>query len=277
LATPSLFTIYRKPPRLGNTLVIGVSQSGESPDVVEVVGEARRQGCRTLAITNAATSPLAAASEHQLVLGIPSERAVAATGTYTATLLAFALLSAAMRGSSADIVALRRIPHAVEETVADAFARIGRIRSDALPLTATWTVLGRGFCYGTGFETALKLKEVAQVAAESSSPADFLHGPIAAAGRGSAAMLIAPRGRTLPEMKVLASRLIDREVSVVAASNDDGLVASLPTAFRLPRVPEWLSPLTAIVPGQVMALEMARRRGLDPDRPRALEKITRTF
>jgi glucosamine--fructose-6-phosphate aminotransferase (isomerizing) len=277
LATPSLFTIYRKPPRLGNTLVIGVSQSGESPDVVEVVAEARRQGCCTLAVTNAATSPLAAASEHLFTLGIPSERAVAATGTYTATVLAFALLSAAIRGSSSDITALRQVPHAVRTTVAGAFERIADIGSDALPLTAKWTVLGRGFCYGAGFETALKLKEVAQVAAESSSPADFLHGPIAATARGSVVMLIAPRGRTLPEMKELAPRLIERGAHVVAASDDDELIGSLPAAFRLPLVPEWLSPLVAVVPGQVLALEMARRKGLDPDRPVGLEKVTKTL
>jgi len=192
LATPSLFSVYNEPPRLENALVIGISQSGQSPDIVAVLEEARRQGAPTLAITNDPASPLAAQSDYAIPLHAGEERAVAATKTYTAQLVALALLSCALSDDLDRLQALRRAPLAVErvlggeELIASAVERYRYMEA--------CVVLGRGYNYATAFEIALKLKELNHLIAESYSSADFLHGPIAVVGSGFPALVVAPSG-----------------------------------------------------------------------------------
>ena len=276
LATPSLFTFYDAPPSLAGALVIGVSQSGQSPDIVSVVESGRKQGALTLAITNRPGSPLAAAAEHTLPLLAGEERAVAATKTYTAQLGALALLSAALEGGEARQAELSRAPALVEQAIAlnaGVADRVARYR-----YAEHFAVVGRGFNYSTAFEVALKMKETSYLVAEPYSPADLLHGPMAMIDRGFPVLLVAPSGRVLSDVAQLAGLLEQRSAELVAISDDDSVLGRARVALPLPGgVPEWVSPLVAVVPGQMFAVALARTRGLDPDRPRGLQKVTETL
>ena len=269
LATPSLHTVYDAPPRFIDAIVIGISQSGASPDVVSVVAEGARQGALTAAITNDPSSPLAAAAAHVVDLGAGEERSVAATKTYTASLAAIAALAAEGDPQLSGEVA--RLPGALAAQLAltgDAGA--------AVEAAAGWerlTVVGRGAHYATAFEAALKVRELAGIVAEAYSPADLLHGPIATAGPGQPLLAIAPVGPTEGSMRELVAAARERGAHVAAIGHDPALGDPF---LELVDVPEWLGPAVAIVPAQLLAVGLAERRGVDVDAPFGLSKITLT-
>ena len=275
LATPSLFTIYGRPPRFGNALVLGISQSGKSPDIVAVVAEARRQGALTAAITNVADSDLAQEADHTINLQAGVERSIAASKTYTSELAAIALLSAHLKPDQGMLEALGQVPQVVAATLSmnDEVARI----SQRYRYMRDCVVVGRGYNYATAFELALKLKELTYTIAEPYSSADFLHGPLALIEHGFPAIVIAPSGVPLPEMLGFMRGLKEREAEIIAISDSqDALqLADVPLALPHP-VPEWLSPIPAIIPGQLLAMYLAHVRSYDPDHPRGLRKITET-
>src|SRR6266550_697241 len=274
-ATPSLYTVYDAPPELGPAAVIGISQSGAAPDVVAVLDEAKRQGRPTLAITNNSRSPLADTADWVLPLHAGEERAVAATKTYLNSIAAVALLSTVAMGDPERLAALRSAPAAVAKqiettlAVADQLDRYGEIESGS--------VVTRGVNYGTAFEIALKIRELSGAPFEAFSSADPLHGPIAALKRGRPAIVIAPTGRTLDSMREAIQKIRERGAELIAISDDIDFLASAQTAFPLvPDLPEWLSPLLTVVPGQVAAVQLAKLRGADIDSPIGLTKVTRT-
>ncbi|HET7544789.1 MAG TPA: SIS domain-containing protein [Polyangiaceae bacterium] len=275
LAVPSLFTLYGAPPRLSRALTIGISQSGQSPDVVSVLQEARAQGALTLALSNELESPLARAARCRLPLLAGPERAVAATKTYTAQLFALAMLSAALESSAERWAELAQVPEWLAAVLArntDLTEAVSAFR-DARRLL----VLGRGFNYATAFELALKLKETSYVLAEPYSVADLLHGPVALIDSGFPVILIAPSGRSLVDVADLLSLLEARGARVLALSNAKEVLARVALQLELPAgVPEWLSPIVSIVPGQLFAGALAVQAGHDPDRPRGLAKVTLT-
>lgn len=275
LATPSLFSVYDEAPDLEGGLVIGISQSGQSPDIVSVLAEARQQGAPTLALTNDPGSPLAQQADHVISLHAGQEQAVAATKTYTAQLTALALLSCTMDSKPDRLEALRRVPLAVErvlggeERIADAVERYRYMES--------CVVLGRGYNYATAFEIALKLKELNYLVAESYSSADFMHGPIAVVGSGFPAMVVAPSGKMFNTMRDFSRELGARGAELLIISDRQDLLAEAMTPLSLPAdLPEWLSPLVAVVPGQLVALHLTLVKGNDPDRPLGLAKVTIT-
>jgi glucosamine--fructose-6-phosphate aminotransferase (isomerizing) len=276
LATPSLFTFYEAAPSLAGALVVGVSQSGQSPDIVAVVDSGRRQGALTLAITNRPASPLAAAAAHTLPLRAGEEKAVAATKTYTAQLCALAMLSAALEGEESRWRELARVPELVERAISLNHPRVDE-QVARYRYAEHFVVVGRGFNYATAFEVALKMKETSYLVAEPYSPADLLHGPVAMIDRGFPVLLVAPSGRVLPDLAHLAGQLEARRAEVVAISDDPGVLARARASLPLPPgAPEWVSPMVAVVPGQLWAVALARTRGLDPDEPRGLSKVTET-
>ena len=276
LATPSLYTIYHTPPRMRGALVVGISQSGESPDIVGVLEEGRRQGRPTIAITNNEQSPLARVADHVIPLHAGPERSVAATKTYTTQLTAIALLAAAFAGRQDRLDELRRLPDTVSATLDS--ASVLAPRAERYRFMEQCVVLGRGFAYPSALELALKLKELTYVQAQAYSSADFRHGPIATIGAGSPVVLLMPRGEAFADMLELAHELWARGAELLVASDDPTATALATTALPLPvTLPEWLSPITAIVPGQLFALHLTLVRGLDPDRPRGLQKVTRTL
>lgn len=274
LASPSLHTLYGTPPRYDGALVIGISQSGASPDVVGVVEEASRQGCLTVAVTNEPDSPLASAAAHVVDLGARPERAVAATKTYTASLAAVAALVTEIAGDPERRGELSRIPGflAGQLDLAEPVAA-------AVTAAAGWArgaVIGRGANYGTAFEVALKIKELTGVAAEPYSPADFMHGPVAQAGPDYPVLALAPSGPTHDNVAAALVEVRGRRARPIVVSDDPTLAHDDEAWLPLVTVPEWLSPLVAVIPGQLLAVGMAERRGLDVDEPFGLSKVTRT-
>jgi glutamine---fructose-6-phosphate transaminase (isomerizing) len=274
LATPSLFSRYATPPRLAGALVIGISQSGRSPDVVAVIEEARRQGELTAAMTNDPASPLAVAAEHPLDLRAGTELSVAATKTYTAELMAIAMLAVGLGdGDASEHEALLRVPDAQRAALEHA-DRVSAM-ADAHAGLVDCAVLGRGFNLATAFEWALKLKELAYVRAQAYSSADFQHGPVASLAHGGDILAVVARGPLAADTAELVARLRkERRARVIVLARD-----ALPGADQLPfpdTLPEWLSPLVDIIPAQLFTAALARAKGLDVERPRGLKKVTLT-
>lgn len=275
LATPSLYTIYNQTPRVRNALVIGISQSGKSPDIVSVLEDARKQGALTAAITNFPESDLGSAADHVIALHAGEERSIAATKTYTSELAAVALLAATLAEDDSRLEAIARIPDSVASAL-EIDARVAEI-APRYRYMRDCVVIGRGYNYATAFELALKMKELTYTIAEPYSSADFMHGPLALIEYGFPAIVIAPSGAMLPEMMTFIRLLREREAEAIVISDDGAALDLGRTRLPLPQgVPEWLSPLTAIVPGQLLALYLAHARDYDPDHPRGLRKVTET-
>ena len=276
LATPSVVSIYGAEPNVKDALVIGISQSGASPDIVAVIDSAARQGAATLAITNDPSSPLATTADHVFDLAAGPERAIAATKTYTTSLLAIARLSLALAPDAAAEAALEQLPGAMS----DALAVEGRVAEVVAGLGSLdrCVIVGRGFEYATAREWALKLKELAQVFADPYSSADFRHGPIALVQPGIPALVLAPSGAPATSMAELVRDLSARDVHTVVLSDDAAILELGSWSIPIPAgIPEWLRPVVSIVPGQLFAYHSTLARGLDPEAPRSLTKVTRTL
>jgi glucosamine--fructose-6-phosphate aminotransferase (isomerizing) len=276
LAAPSLFTLYRQPPRLKGALVVGISQSGQSPDIVGVLAEGRRQGCPTLAITNDPASPLAQAADFIIHIQAGVEKAVAATKTYTAELMAVAMLSQALNPDAERGAALARVPDWIEQTLAldEEIAEIAR----RYRFMQTCVVLGRGYNYATAYEWSLKLKELAYILAEPYSSADFLHGPVAVVERGFPVMAVAPHGEVLDGMLALLQQLRQaaRAELLVISDVQEALELAQSRILLPAGIPEWLTPLVSIVPAQLFSYYLTREKGYDTEQPRGLHKVTET-
>ncbi len=274
LAAPSLVTLYGATPHMASALVLGISQSGQTPDVVAVTEAARAQGCTTLAITNDPSSPLAQAASHCLPLRAGEESAVAATKTFTASLMVLAMLSAALGGDEASWRELATIPELAQRTI-DANGALDAITTLGHP--SRLVVLARGFNYASAFEIALKIKETSYVLAEPYSFADLLHGPVAMLEEGFPVLVVAPRGQSSGDVPRVVEIVTRRGARLLAISDDDALLARAELGLRLPAgVPEWLSPFPAVIAGQLLAGTLAAALGRDPDHPRGLSKVTLT-
>jgi glucosamine--fructose-6-phosphate aminotransferase (isomerizing) len=275
LAAPSLFTHYESPPRLEGQCVFGISQSGSAPDVLAVIKEAVRQGALTIAVTNDAASELAKAADLLIPLGAGAEQSVPASKTYTASLLALAMLSQALDPEPAFEAALTRVPRALDE----ALTREAEL--DRLVPTFAGTraiVLGRGFNLSTAEEIALKLTETSYVLARAWSVADFEHGPIAVVDAGLPILIVGGGGPTGSELDEVAQRLGGYGCRVIGLLDGGSGRLDRDAAVSIDSgLPEELTPLTLVVLGQLLALHVALARRLDPDRPRSLHKVTRTW
>ncbi|MFN2303825.1 MAG: SIS domain-containing protein [Anaerolineales bacterium] len=276
LATPSLLTIYQQPPNLSDSLVLGISQSGKSPDIVSVLTEAHKQGALTAAITNFPTSDLGQAADLVLDLNAGEEKSLAATKTYTAQLTCLALLSLQLNFSQQLERDLQILPDQIEQ-VFNHEAEISHLVERYRYMTHN-VVIGRGFNYASAFEFSLKMKELTYTIAEPYSSADFLHGPVALVDYGFPVFVIAPSGMMVPEMKSLLKKVRGRHAEVIVISDHQDLISSADRFLELPTgVPEWLSPIVAILPGQMFAMYLAHTRGYDIDNPRGLNKVTETW
>src|SRR5947209_14123541 len=274
-ATPSLYTIYEQPPRLDGAIVLGISQSGASPDVRAVLAEARRQGRPTLALTNDPASPLAEEADQVLPLEAGEEKSVAATKTYLNSLGAIALLFAAIGTDGTGRAELERVPEALEEQIELSFATAPALSAYADVVGAT--VVARGVNYGTAFEIALKIRELSGLMVEAYSPADLMHGPIAAIQPGWPVVVVAPTGPAHESVAELVPALDSRARPLPHVADVRAVLRRAQTTLVLaPGVPEWRSPLTAVLPGQVAAMRLASLRGLDLDSPVGLRKVTLT-
>jgi fructoselysine-6-P-deglycase FrlB-like protein len=282
LAAPSLATVYAARLDLHGVLAVAVSQSGATEEIVTTLDWSRACGARTVAITNQAGSPLTEVADVSLVTQAGEEQAVPATKTYTAQLAAMAVLAAALSGSpggsgggGVDVGALGRVPEAVAGMLE--VAPTAEKLAERLVGVDTLVVSGRGFAYSTALELALKLKEACYLTAVGLSYADLVHGPIAIVDADTPALLVAAGdGPMVPEMTGLARRIAATGAPVYGIGGDPGFAAACRAALPGPALPEHLAPLALVVPGQLLAEALARARGIDPDAPRGLRKVTQT-
>lgn len=261
LASLSSVTLYGARPDMSGVLFLAVSQSGHSPDVVEATAQARAYGALTVAVCNDPSSPLAETAEQVIEIRAGAERAIAATKSYTAELLAIYLL---LGGGAADA-----LPAAVEATLdmaSNAIEAAQEMRhTDRLLFTA------RGLSYPTAREAALKVMETSYLTALAFSGADLLHGPLAVVDSTLPVVAVAGAGPTTESMAAVIARLEKRGARVLQVG--PGRDLDIASANLEPD----LAPIVEILPLQRLALELARARGIDPDRPRALSKITNTW
>jgi glucosamine--fructose-6-phosphate aminotransferase (isomerizing) len=277
LAAPSVFTLYDTVPKFGeNALVLGISQSGAAPDVTEVVRRARESGALTACITNEADSALASVSEFPLLIGAGEEIGVAATKTYTGSLALLALLSTALDDTHPErLEHLRRAADAMEKALGldNAIKHLVEKYADL----SGCVILGRGYNHATATELALKLTETCGIAARAYSAANFQHGPIAQVVRGYPCLLFAPNGKAFTPMAKLAEKLRAQNPALICFAHDAAFLAGSETAVRIPGpVTEWVSPLVYIIAGQLFTYWLCTLKGLDPDSPRGLAKVTQT-
>lgn len=268
LSAPSLFGPYAAPPDMSGALVVAISQSGSSPDLIEVMKEARRQACPSIVITNAPDSALAATGDHVIPMAVGPERAVAATKSYTASLAAIASLSAAWSGSGDD--ELDTVPTAIARALAlDA----DTVDLDTIATTGRVAVVGRGYNQSTAFELAIKMQELSQVLAHPYSSSDFRHGPLALVEPGFPMILINAAGALAADLDELTRQVRDLGADPITISNTRERSTG---AAGYPAIAEWLSPMVSIISGQLITHRLTRLRGLDPDAPRTIIKVTKT-
>ena len=277
LAAPSITTLYEARVDYRNALVVGISQSGESTDTNLVLERARQQGALTLGITNESGSAMARIAEHVFLVRAGHEKSVAATKTYTGQMLTMYLLAYAL-GGAVRIADLERIPDVVRATLA-LEPEIAAL-SERYRFMRHAVVVGRGLNYSNAFEMALKLMETCYVVAERFSSADFLHGPIALVEQNFPVFAFAPPGKTWPSIGETLTKLQALQAEIVAIT-DSGNREVDPRATRVIRLPrrvkEILTPIPYIVPAQIFAACLAVHKGLDPDKPRTLTKVTLTL
>jgi glutamine---fructose-6-phosphate transaminase (isomerizing) len=275
LSAPSVYTIYKAPLKLQNALVIGVSQSGEGEDINLVLEHARTAGAYTVGITNEPASSMTALVDETLLMHGGRERSVAATKTFTGQMMLFYMLAASLADG----------PVAFDyEVIPDLAARALEQQPAILELVQRYVfmencvVVGRGLAYANSYELALKLMETCYVVAERFSSADFLHGPLAMVERHFPVIIFAPPGVMLAGVKDLIRRLGELHADTLAITGDLDVAAGCTRAIIMPReIGEFLAPIPYIVPGQLFAALLAEAKGLDPDSPRSLSKVTRTL
>lgn len=272
LASPSTISAYGAEPDLRDVLMFGVSQSGGSPDLIRYLQVARAQGALTVAVTNNADSQLAQEAEIHLDVMAGPERAVAATKTYTAELLALYLLLDRIRGGSATAKPLPELGDAVLGQEQHIAAQAQRYRfAQRLVTTA------RGYSYPTAREAALKLMETSYLSAQAFSGADLMHGPLAVIDTQVPVLAVVADGPGGNAMGPVLERLIDVGADVFTVGTEEAVERSTGGLVLPANVPEEISPILEILPFQLLAMHLAVARGGNPDAPRGLRKVTETL
>jgi len=275
LAAPSIHTLYHARLDLRQALVVGISQSGAGPDINVVLEAARRQHAYTVGITNEAHSEMARVVDEVFLVRAGKQRSVAATKTYTGQLMLLYLLAAAL-GPRITLPEVNEIPGQVEK----ALSLAPQIRElvERYRYMRQCVVVARGLNYANAFELALKLMETCYIVAERFSSADFLHGPIALVERDFPVIVLMPPGKTFKELKSLVHRLHSLRAETLAITSADAKLPDSTRVIGIPgSVPEIYSPIPYIVPGQLIAEALAEVKGIDPDKPRSLQIVTRTL
>ncbi len=277
LAAPSIYTLYNTTLDFREALVIGISQSGESTDTNLVLKRARAQGTLTIGITNEASSAMAKLADEVFLVRAGREKSVAATKTYTGQLLMFYLLAYAL-GADIRLDEVRRLPDWTESALK--LEKSIALLCERYRFMEHAVVVGRGLNYANAFEFALKMMETCYVVAERFSSADFLHGPIAMVGPSFPVFLFSPPGVTAPSTREMLEKLrsLKAETVVISDAANRDMTGSATRSIRLAsRLRELYTPIPYIVPAQLFAACLASQKGLDPDKPRTLTKVTRTM
>lgn len=267
LVSPSTLTLYAARPDLSDVLYVAISQSGRSPDLLGSLTAARDCAALTLAVTNDAASPLASAAHLHVDVLAGTERAVAATKTYTAQLLALHQLFA---GAETDLAAL---PDAAARTL-ESVHRVAEV-ADRYRFATSLVTTGRGYSYPTAREAALKVMETCYLGAQAFSGADLLHGPLAMIDENVPVIAVATPGVGGDALRPVLDRLREIGADVVAVGGTVDGADGIPVVTDA--LPEEANPIVEILPLQQLAWHMALARGADPDRPRGLAKVTETW
>jgi glucosamine--fructose-6-phosphate aminotransferase (isomerizing) len=275
-AAPSIFTVYDGQMNLEDALVLGISQSGKATDVIEVLDRARDLGAMTVALTNQDHSPILQAAEYSLLTHAHEEKSVAATKTFTTALGVLYLLSAHWAGRPDLVDAIQTVPDIMEQTF-DIEPWMAS-RAERYRYMEACTVLARGVNFATALEMGLKLAECCYVKPQPFSAADYMHGPIAALEPGWPVIMIAPSGPSIGSMLETAQAVKDRKAEMIVFSDDDDALSLATVPMKLPDLGKsYWSPLVTAVAGQLFTYYVALHKGLDPDRPRGLTKVTLTY
>lgn len=269
LAAPSLHTMYGIRARYQGQLVLAVSQSGRTPEIVTTLRDLLEGGGRGLAITNDPTSALAAVADRVIELGVGEEHAVPATKTVTAQMAVFAILAGALGELPFSEEQLRELPELIEEVLEDPAPAAQT--ADRLKGCTRLIVVARGYLYGAAQEAALKIKETCSLLADGYSSADLRHGPIAAVIPGVPVLALSAPGPAHEDIDGLVVDLRERGIVVITLGCDDGDDVPLPRG-----IPESLAPIAAVVRAQQLAYALSLRLGYDPDSPAGLSKVTVT-
>jgi len=278
LAAPSVASIYKADLRVEGGLFIGISQSGEAADVIAVIERARKGGADTLAITNVEKSPLAGAAQCTIPLHAGQEKAIAATKTFTASMAALLLISAAIGRNEGLLASLEEVPALVKESTRGTEKlrpKVERFRG-----LQECVVLGRGYNMSVAYELALKLRETSYLRAQPFASPDFVHGPIAIISEGYPVIAIANRGAVLPSILEVVKEAKSRGAETVIIGNAPEALEIADAAFPVNPgrdVPEVISPFPSIAAGQILAQALAVLKGFNPDRPHGLKKVTITL
>jgi len=275
LSAPSVHTIYQAKLNLKHALVVGVSQSGEGEDINQVLENARDCGAFTVGITNEPASSMVKLVDETLLMHGGREQSVAATKTFTGQMLLFYMLASALStdGKAIDYSA---IPDLAARALEQKPALVELVQRYVF--MENCVVVGRGLAYANAYEFALKLMETCYVVAERFSSADFLHGPLAMIERHFPVIVFAPPGAMLEGTKDLISRLQELHADTMAITGDIDTAVMCTRSIIIPRdIDEFLAPIPYIIPAQIFAALLAEAKGLDPDQPRSLSKVTRTL
>ncbi|MGI9056878.1 MAG: SIS domain-containing protein [Pyrinomonadaceae bacterium] len=273
LSAPSVYTLYDAKINLSRALVIGVSQSGEGVDINQVLEKAKKSGAFTLGITNEENSSMAQIADETLLIHAGREKSVAATKTYTGQMPHFYLLAEAL---SEKKLSIEKIPNYVSESLKH-LEEIENIVQRYL-FMENCVVVGRGLNYGNSYELALKLMETCYVVAERFSSADFFHGPLAIVERRFPVILFAPQGVTNKSNLDLLERLKELHADSFSITNDPNIAEHSSINLKLSdEIDEFLSPIPFIIPAQMFAALLAEAKGINPDEPRSLSKVTKTL
>lgn len=275
LSAPSVHTIYGAKLKFEHALVVGVSQSGEGEDINRVLSSARESGAYTIGITNEPNSSMTKIVHETLLTHGGRERSVAATKTFTGQMLLFYMLAAELAPAKPPF-SYEAIPQFVEAALGQKPALLELVQRYVF--MENCVVVGRGLAYANAYELALKLMETCYVVAERFSSADFLHGPLAMVERHFPVILFAPPGVMLPGVKSLIERLRELHADTLAITSDREAARMCTRFIVMSReIDEFLAPIPYIVPGQLFAALLAEAKGLNPDSPRSLLKVTRTL
>ncbi len=275
LSAPSVHTIYGARLNLKRALVVGVSQSGEGEDINQVLENARQCGAYTVGITNEPASEMVDLVDETLLMHGGRERSVAATKTFTGQMMLFYLLAAALAESKP-----AWSPEVIPEFAAKALEQQPAITElvQRYVFMENCVVVGRGLAYANAYELALKLMETCYVVAERFSSADFLHGPVAMVERHFPVILFAPPGVMLAGVRDLIRRLRELHADTLVLTSDLDIAGDSTRSVIMPKeIDEFCAPIPYIIPGQLFAALLAEAKGLDPDQPRSLSKVTRTL
>jgi glucosamine--fructose-6-phosphate aminotransferase (isomerizing) len=271
----TLGVYYESDLDLSGSAVLGLSQSGQTPDVIAYVERARTRGAFTIAVTNDPDSALAQVAEAVLPLEAGPERAIAATKTYLNQVAALALLAAAAAGTADRMASdLRLVAEQLDALISTVQPRIGAV-ANAFAYVGRMFVIGRGVEFATAREIALKLLETCRIAADSVTATDLAHGPMAALDPLYPVWAIASRDKALPAVLEAASRVQAVGATLIASGTAAEEIAGADYVLPVPEPPSpLLAPLLSVVPGQLFAWAVALAKGLDPDHPAGLSKIT---